>query len=213
MTALQLFEQNKNLAYFFLQRYKHLGELEDLKQLALLGLHVASERYDPTKGTAFSTFAFFYVQKEILRYVEKNFDSYHVPRPVRESMAKIRALKLENASAEEILEKTDLTPGKVKRALHCMTLEVTSLDAQVFKSDNSELTMGETIADVDGRAWGDDIFLDEFLSSLAERDRKVVQLRLEGKSQRAVGEVLGISQVQISRILIRIQQQYRTFAS
>ncbi|HET8975790.1 MAG TPA: SigB/SigF/SigG family RNA polymerase sigma factor [Solirubrobacterales bacterium] len=186
---------------------------DDLVQVASVGLVKAIDRFDPERGTAFSTFAVPTILGELKRHFRDRGWSVHVPRDVQE-----RILKVERALAElparlgraptisDIAERLQVTDEQVLEAMHASQgHHAVSLDASSSHGDAEEpAPLGERIGAEDlgfdtveyGAA------IQPTLQSISERDRKVLHLRfVEDLTQSEIAEQVGVSQMHVSRIL------------
>ena len=209
----ELIERHLPLARRLARRYSRSPDLyEDLAQVAALGLVKAVDRYDPARGTSFSSFAVPTILGELKRYFRDTRWALHVPRDLQE-----RAQRVENeierltavhgraptprdvaraigVSVEDVLEARDAFNG----------FEAASLDAPVADEDSD--TTGDLIgADDDRYEIVDELAsLEPALELLSDRDRRALEMRFIGDmTQAEIGERLGVSQMQVSRILRR----------
>jgi len=186
---------------------------DDLVQVASVGLVKAIERFDPERGTAFSTFAVPTILGELKRHFRDRGWSVHVPRDVQE-----RILKVERALAElparlgrpptvpDIAERIEATEEQVLEAMHASQgHHAISLDASATMGDGDEPTpLGERLGSEDlsfetveyGAA------IAPALEEISERDRRVLHLRfVEDLTQSEIADQVGVSQMHVSRIL------------
>ena len=186
---------------------------DDLVQVASVGLVKAIDRFDPERGTAFSTFAVPTILGELKRHFRDRGWSVHVPRDVQE-----RILKVERALADlpsrlgraptisDIAERLEVTPEEVLEAMHASQgHHAVSLDASSSHGDAEEpAPLGERIGAEDlgfdtveyGAA------IEPTLNAISERDRTVLHLRfVEDMTQSEIAERVGVSQMHVSRIL------------
>src|SRR3954447_26059910 len=212
-----LIERHLPLAKRLARRYRRApGHLEDLEQVAALALVKAADRFDPARGTAFSTFAVPTIVGEIKRYFRDSSWTVHVPRDLKE-----RALRVE-AEAQRLTTRLGRTPsvGDLGASLRMPVEEVAearnafagfqaaSLDAPV--EPGSEEDGGQTRADFLGTTdqgyelVEDRAAVESALPVLSEQYRLALHLRFrDDMSQREIGECIGVSQIQVSRILRR----------
>ena len=219
----ELAERFMPLARRLASRYAGGAEpFDDLVQVASMGLVKAIDRFDPERGTAFSTFAVPTILGELKRHFRDRGWSVHVPRDVQE-----RILKVERATAElpsrlgraptvrDIAERLDVTEEQVLEAMHASQgHHAISLDASSTFGDGEEpAPLGERIGEEDlsfdtveyGAA------IQPILENISERDRKVLHLRfVEDLTQSEIAEQVGVSQMHVSRILRSILDQLRS---
>jgi RNA polymerase sigma-B factor len=186
---------------------------DDLVQVASVGLVKAIDRFDPDRGTAFSTFAVPTILGELKRHFRDRGWSVHVPRDVQE-----RILKVERASAElpaklghsptvhEIAERIEATDEEVLEAMHASQgHHAVSLDATSTMGDGDEPgplrdRIGSEDLSFDTVEYGEAIA--PVLDEISERDRKVLHLRfVEDMTQSEIAQEVGVSQMHVSRIL------------
>ncbi|MFD9412090.1 SigB/SigF/SigG family RNA polymerase sigma factor [Streptomyces sp. NPDC059989] len=227
-----LIEMNLSLVQFAARRFRSraLGgslDMDDIIQVGTIGLIKAIDRYDLEREVEFSTLALPYITGEIKRYFRDTTWAVHVPRRLQE-------LRTELAKAQEAL--TDVlgrapTVKEVGEHLELSEDEVIdglvaangytsgSLDASSADSDMQSTTsrtprpLAERVGDVDPaiELFEDFRTLAPLLEQLTGRDRRILQMRFgEEKTQAEIGAELGISQMQVSRLLSRILARLRT---
>jgi RNA polymerase sigma-B factor len=186
---------------------------DDLVQVASVGLVKAIDRFDPERGTAFSTFAVPTILGELKRHFRDRGWSVHVPRDVQE-----RILRVERATAElpaklghaptvrEIANRIEASEEEVLEAMHAAQgHHAVSLDAASTVGDGDEPTplgdrIGEEDPSFDTVEYGAAIA--PVLEEISERDRRVLHLRfVEDMTQSEIAERVGVSQMHVSRIL------------
>jgi RNA polymerase sigma-B factor len=210
----ELVERFMPLARRLAARYAGGAEpFDDLVQVASVGLVKAIDRFDPVRGTAFSTFAVPTILGELKRHFRDRGWSVHVPRDVQE-----RILKVERALAElpsklghsptvqEIAERIEATDEEVLEAMHAAQgHHAVSLDASSSLGDGDDAgplrdRIGEEDLSFDTVEYGEAI--GPVLEEISERDRKVLHLRfVEDMTQSEIAEQVGVSQMHVSRIL------------
>jgi RNA polymerase sigma-B factor len=208
-----LIERFLPLARSIARRYEHSGEpLEDLVQVASLALVNAVDRYDPTRGYAFTSYAVPTIAGELKRYFRDRTWAVRPPRDLQE-----RVLCVE-AAARDLAARCDRVPTvpELAAAIGCGDEEILnalyarrargalSLDAPAAGQDDH----GEMLQDTLGS--GDDGYaqaeyraeLERLLRIVAPRTRVVLRLRYERDlTQAEIGALLGVSQMQVSRII------------
>ncbi|WP_326687482.1 MULTISPECIES: SigB/SigF/SigG family RNA polymerase sigma factor [unclassified Streptomyces] len=209
------------MAHRLAAKYRSRGEtLEDLEQVAALGLVKAVDRYDPAHGTPFVPFAVPTIVGEIRRHFRDHTWDVHVPRRIQELRNKVRASVKElntgidgrSPSVERIAEHSGLSEEDVKTGLEALeSFSSLSLDAALGGSED-----GMALADVLGHSEPryDAVVAREAvkpcLQELPERQRRVLYLRFFcGMTQSKIGEELGVSQMHVSRLISRSCQEVR----
>jgi RNA polymerase sigma-B factor len=203
------------LARKLARRYTGANEpFDDLFQVASYGLLKALDRFDPDRGTAFSSFAVPTIVGELKRYFRDLGWSAHVPRGAQEL-----ALKVQRAH-EQLTTKTGRSPTVVELAqfLELSTEDAlegleaaaahhsSSLDVPRDDGDGESGTMADTLGreDTGFRLVEDATSVLTAMQMLSERERQVLQLRFFGdRTQIEIAKEIGVSQMQISRILRR----------
>jgi RNA polymerase sigma-B factor len=198
-------------------RYHRRQEpFEDLVQVANLGLVKAVERYDPARGTRFSSFAVPTISGELRRHFRATAWSLHVPRGVQEDALSVRdastrlAHRLGRAPrVSELEEETGLDAEAISEALHARAVQATaSLDqpAGGQTAEEGDATLGELVGVEDGGFALAEHQADvgPLLRALPPRERKVLFLRFaRDLTQSEIARQIGCSQMQVSRILRR----------
>jgi RNA polymerase sigma-B factor len=203
------------LARKLARRYQGAREpLDDLLQVASLGLVKAIDRFDYQRGIAFSSFAVPTIVGELKRYFRDLGWGVHVPRGAQE-----RALKVEEAqrkltsktghapTVQELAQYMELSIEDVLDGLeaaaahHSMSLDVPREDGE-----GESGTLGDLFGEVDGRfeLVETAATIAQAATELSERERQVLALRfVEDQTQTQIAEQIGVSQMQVSRILRR----------
>jgi RNA polymerase sigma-B factor len=183
---------------------------EDLVQVAYVGLVKASRRFDASRGHEFAAFAVPTITGEIKRHLRDSGWFVRPPRRVQELRARISEAAPRLAQAfgreptpAELRDDLGESIAEVREALACGDhLQPASLDGPV--GPDRDATMGQLLP-----ARGDELDRAESaavvaaaLRALAPRDRRVVELRFfEDRTQSDIASVLGVTQMQVSRIL------------
>ncbi|MFI7240184.1 SigB/SigF/SigG family RNA polymerase sigma factor [Streptomyces cyaneofuscatus] len=210
------------MAHRLAARYRNRGEtLEDLRQVAAIGLVNAVDRYDPDIGPAFAPFAVPTITGEIKRHFRDRMWSVHVPRRIQSLRNVVRLAHAELAasgaslSSARIAEHTGLSEEDVRQgseALHGFS--ALSIDAETAP-DGSELLLGDRLGALD-EAY--DLVLDREAAKpgirrLAEREKRVLYLRFfAGMTQSAIAAELGLSQMHVSRLITESCRRIRESA-
>jgi RNA polymerase sigma-B factor len=210
-----LVERFLPLARSLASRYVRHGEpFDDIFQVACIGLVRAIDGFEAARGRAFSSYAVPTIVGEIKRYYRDRTWSIHVPRDLQElALAVSRAapeleLKLlRKPTVGELAEALEVGDEEILEALQAWRAHRSdSLDAPASTAEHDEpaRTVGETLgATEDGYAQVEQrLTLNRVMAGLTPRDRLVLRLRFEGDlTQSEIGERVGISQMQVSRVL------------
>jgi RNA polymerase sigma-B factor len=213
----QLVVSHLGLAHQLARRFANRGEAhEDLVQVASLALVRSAERFDPERGIMFSTFAAASIIGELKRHFRDRGWAVRAPRRLQELLLEIGTtvdrLNQELGRAPtvpELASAIDASEADVLEALEAgQSYRTTSLDAPQHEGQ----TMAESVGAEDSGFNGveNHSALAKALESLSERDRTVVRLRfVDGLSQSQIAAQLGVSQMQISRLLAASLRQLR----
>src|SRR4051812_8557806 len=199
------------LARHLARGYRGGADIDDLEQVASLGLLKAIERFDPGRGLAFSTFAVPTIRGELRRYFRDHGWAVRVPRDVQERKQRLDAM-MEGLTAElgrsptvaELATAAGATSEQVLEALGTVTAHFPdSLDRPGPEQDDPiELIPGQDDPGYDGAE--NRAIVDDLLDQLPERERVILRLRFEKElTQAEIGSLLGLSQMQISRLIRR----------
>ncbi|MGB7818776.1 MAG: sigma-70 family RNA polymerase sigma factor [Ornithinibacter sp.] len=207
-----------DLADSIAMKYRGRGvDLEDLRQVARLALVKAVARYRPTQGS-FTAFAVPTIRGEIKRHFRDHGWVVRPPRSLQEGRAAVTAaqeslrhLHGRQATTAEVAEMLGFEEAKVRETQFCASgFRPASLDAPM--SAGGSPSLGELIVDPDDPYACVELrsMLRDGLQMLDDRERLVVRLRFaEELSQAAIGERIGVSQMQVSRILASITRRLR----
>ena len=200
-----LVRENSGLIWSVAKRFIGRGtETEDLYQLGCLGFLKAVEGFDLNYGTQFSTYAVPKIAGEIRRFLRDD-GAIKVSRTLKEQSVLIRQTRssLSNAfgrepTIQELSVHTGLTPEEIALA-ETATAEVESIHRETGEEG---FTLENVLTDTESEdRLVERIALRQAISELPERERTVIQLRYyHGLTQDRVAKVLGVSQVQVSRI-------------
>ena len=185
--------------------------LEDLQQIAAIGLLKALDRYDPAHGAAFSTFAVPTMRGEILRYFRDFTWTVRPPRELQERAIRIEREREQltndlgrNPTARELAAQVGCTPEELldaSEAAHARSSD--SFDRPATTQEGDAATLGERLGDEDPgfEAAEASATLDRLLNTLSERDQLVLRLRFrEDLTQTEIARRIGCSQMHVSRI-------------
>ena len=204
-----------NLVRFLANKFKNRGEpLDDLIQVGYLGLLKAIDRFDPSRGLEFTTYATPTILGEIKRHFRDKGWSVRVPRRLQELSAKVNqavdALTTELQRApkiEEIAEHLDASVDEVLEAMESSSAySSVPLEGSGSSDGDDAPSVIDRYATEDSElAFTDDrLIIEDALKGFSPREREVIELRfLQGMTQIEIAEQLGISQVQVSRLLRR----------
>ncbi|MBV2353047.1 RNA polymerase sigma factor SigF [Streptomyces sp. J2-1] len=202
------------MAHRIAGRFRDRGEaVEDLRQVAALGLVKAVDRFDPERG-AFESYAVPTITGEVKRHFRDRMWALRVPRRVQELRNRVRVARRElvqhpgspEPSVAAIAELTGLTEDEVTAGMEALeSFSTLSLDAELSTGDDG-YSLADTLGGSDGSY---DTVVDreaakEGLRRLPERERTILYMRFfEDKTQSSIADELGISQMHVSRLISR----------
>jgi RNA polymerase sigma-B factor len=203
-----LVERFLPLARHLARRYDAPGERDDVEQVACVGLLKAIERYDPTRGIAFTSFALPTILGEIKRYFRDCGWAVHVPRPLQELAGRIDGVVEtltgelgRSPTTEEIAIRTGESVERILEARATVTAHrPDSLDG-ARRDDEDDAPAGEIAWEDPGYAWVErGLDFDRLLERLPTPERAVLRLSFqEDLIQRDIAQRMGVSQMQVSR--------------
>lgn len=211
----QLVMSHLNLVRFLANKFKNRGEpLDDLVQVGYLGLLKAIDRFDPDRGLEFTTYATPTILGEIKRHFRDKGWSVRVPRRLQELSAKVNqatdTLTTQFQRSPTIQEIADYLDASVDEVLEAMESSSAYSSVPLEGTGSSDNDDAPSVIDRYGSednelAFTDDrLVIEEALKGFSPREREVIELRfLKGMTQIEIAEQLGISQVQVSRLLRR----------
>lgn len=211
------------LAHQLARRYRNVEDIEDLKQVAAIGLVKAIGRFDPERGLAFSSFAFPTILGELKRHLRDRGWAVRVPRDLQELTARLESLSNElvaqlgrSPTAAELAERTGSTIEQVLEALQARTARrAISLDQPAHDADEPDAGGLEIAVDEAGFSTAEDAtVLDGLLGELSERELQILRLRFsEDLTQSEIGKIAGVSQMHVSRVLRASLERLRETAT
>ncbi len=194
-------------------RYRRGPEpLDDLRQVASLGLLKAIDRYDPARGTAFSSFAVPTILGELRRHFRDTGWAIHVPRDLQELGLRLDGTVDElhhtlgrAPTVNELAERLSTTPEEVLEARQAAAAHhAASLESPMLDGDGDGATLGDLLGAHDAGLGAAETAMtaESLLRQLSDRDREILRLRFaDDLTQSEIGERLGISQMHVSRLI------------
>jgi RNA polymerase sigma-B factor len=225
MDREMLVERFLPLARQLARRYERPDEpFDDLFQVACVGLLNAIERFDLDRGVAFSSYAVPTIVGEIKRYFRDRTWSVRVPRDLQELALKVGRTVTEltvqlhrEPTVPEIVAKVGASEEDVLEALEAYGAHrASSLDEPHRSDEESTDTLGDVLGAVEhGFACAEDrATIDLLLRAITPREREVLRMRFEEDlTQAEIGEQIGISQMQVSRIIRQAVARLRDYAA
>ena len=220
----ELVERFLPLARQLARRYQRTNEpLDDLMQVASVGLVKAIDRFDPERGTAFSTYAVPTILGELKRYFRDSGWAVHVPRGMQERVMKLDTAAQElhrrigrSPSPKELGTELGLSEEEVLEAMEAASAyDAVSLEQQKGDPDESKDTFQDSLGTEEERyelvEYGAAIA--PTLKALTPRERLILHLRfVEDLTQSEIAERIGVSQMHVSRLIRRSLTRLRAVA-
>ncbi|HET7486744.1 MAG TPA: SigB/SigF/SigG family RNA polymerase sigma factor [Acidimicrobiales bacterium] len=219
----ELIEAHLGLAEYLARRFSNRGEpLDDLTQVASVGLLKAVDRFDPERGVEFSTYATHTIVGELKRHFRDKGWAVRAPRRMQELYLRlgriIGVLSQElgrSPTIPELALEAQVSEEEVLEALEAgQAYRFASLDAPGPGDDEGD-TMSSQLGAEDSNLVDAEhrVALWPLLAQLPKREQMILHLRFfEGLTQSAIAERLGISQMHVSRLLARSLAQLRAAA-
>lgn len=214
----QLVEENVGLIWCVVKRFYGRGtDPEDLFQIGSIGLLKAIDKFDPTFEVKFSTYAVPMIAGEIKRFLRDD-GMLKVSRSLKELSVKIfRARETfladnhKEPTLEELAKEIGVDKEEIAQAMEA-GVEVESLNTPVYQQEGKPICLEDKVEEKETYVEKvvDKMFLEQLLETLDQDERRLIYLRyFAEETQSSVGEKLGISQVQVSRmekkILLRLR--------
>jgi len=211
----ELIERHGRLAEFCARRFVYRGEpFDDLRQVALVGLLKAVERFDPDRGVRFASFATPTIVGELKRHFRDRGWAVHVPRRLQELHLQVGRLVAtlsqelgRSPTTAELAERAEVSEEEILESMEAASLyRLSSLDVTRVDDDGLEVAVGSRLG-ADDPGFGSvesRVEVLDLLGELPERDQRIVYLRFfEGLTQAEIAARVGLSQMHVSRLLAR----------
>lgn len=211
-----LVKNNLGLVYNIAKRFSRRGyELEDLNQIGALGLIKSIKKFDTSFDVQLSTYSVPFIMGEIKRYIRDD-GKIKVSRSIKELGAKINQIQKEyylkngqDIKIEQIAEILKVPKEDIALAIDANSSAiVTSINEPVYSKDSSKtLNVEDIIPDTKNQEAmiNDKLTVNKLIEELQPQEKQIVMMRYyKGSTQTEVAKILGISQVQVSRIEKRI---------
>jgi len=205
-----LIEQNLGLVHHIVKRFLGRGyDAEDLFQIGVIGLIKSIDKFDTSYDVKFSTYAVPLITGEIKRFLRDD-GMVKVSRTLKENGMKVRYAteRLGNKlnrepTLAEVAREAELTDEEVVMAMEA-NVQVESIYKSVYQNDGNEIFLVDQLADEKQNEQElvlNHMVLSQLISGLPQKEQKLIKLRYyQDKTQTEVAKVLGISQVQVSRL-------------
>jgi len=205
----KLVEENNGLIWSIVKRFKDRGyELEDLYQIGSIGFIKSIQRFDTSFEVKLSTYAVPYILGEIKRFIRDD-GSVKVSRSIKELAIKIREIqnkylaeKGEEVTILQIAKELKVTKEEVAVALDSLKPTI-SIYEDSYSNEEGGISFFETLSSGidEAEQLSNKLAIKQMIGGLAEREKEIILLRYyKNKTQMEVAKILGISQVQVSRM-------------
>ncbi len=216
----KLIQDNSRLVWSIVRRFNGRGyDTEDLYQIGSIGLIKAIQRFDTNFEVRLSTYAVPYILGEIKRFIRDD-GPIKISRSIKELNIKIKELQKEyqnkygrDISLEEIAKELKTSKEEITMALDSAK-PVNSIEDSQYRDNKTD----KTISVIEQLSTGKDeeteianrITIKKLISELKDKEKEVILLRYyKGKTQMQVSRILGITQVQVSRIERRVLENMK----
>ncbi len=202
--------RNTALVKSIVKKFLNRGvEFDDLMQIGSLGLIKAIKGYDPSFDVRFSTYAVPMIAGEIKRFLrddgiikvsrslrEKSFEIFNTKERMKDELKR-------EPTIDELAQKLQMASEDIVFAMEAVRSPV-SIYEPAFDDENSKTLLIDTMSGHDDNAMIDSILLKEMIQRLDPKERQLIMLRFySDKTQMEIAEVLGVSQVQVSRLITK----------
>lgn len=215
----QVIKENVGLVWSIVKRFLGRGqEAEDLFQIGVIGLMKSVDKFSMEYEVRFSTYAVPMISGEIKRYLRDNNSLIKMSRSIKENGWKIKQAREKlsyelgrDATMEELAAATELSMEDIVMALEANS-EIESIYKTIYQGDGSEIYLVDRIPEKKDETEGliNRMTVGQLLLHLEETERRLIEYRyFEEKTQMETAKLLGISQVQVSRLEKKILLKMR----
>lgn len=215
----RLVTEHMPLAEHIAHRFRHRGEpVDDLEQVAKVGLIHAVDRFDPERGSDFLSFAVPTITGEVRKHFRDTGWAMRVPRRMKELHLTINTASTELSqrngrapTARELAAHLGIDVAEVREALRAGSAYHTT-PLEPFGQSSEETGVSDVVGYEDSELEKvvDRESLAPLLRELGDRERRILLLRFFGNmTQTEIAQRVGVSQMQVSRLLTRILKQLR----
>lgn len=204
-----------NLVYAIIREHFKGHDINDLYQVGVIGIIKAYDNYKKDKNTKFSTYAYKYIYGEIYLYVNNNRmiktarENYTLYRKINEAKNILSQKLMKEPSLYELSSFLEIEESVILSVVNSMN-KVDSLDRVIY-NDGKDVSLFDTIEDNKDYYNVDYIMLNEEITKLSKDEQALIYLRyFEDKSQSEVANILGITQVGVSRTEKKTLQKIRS---
>lgn len=210
-----------NLIYAIVRKYFKGYDIDDLYQVGVIGVIKAYDNYKNNKNTKFSTYAYKYIFGEIYSYINNDKivktarENYTLYKKISEAKNVLSQRLMKEPSLYELSSFLEIEPNIIEMVISSLE-SVDSLDRIIF-NDGKNVSLFDTVKDNKDYYNIDYLMLNDELNKLTEEEKQIIYLRyFEDRTQSEVANILGISQVGVSRsekkTLKKIKNNYQNVA-
>lgn len=217
LTLDETVNKNKQLIWSVVKRHKSRGaamgiDPHELFSIAGMGMIKAFKNFDPENfPVKFSTYAVPMMNGEIQRYFRDNSGDLKFSRSILDVANKILREQMQEEEISTIALHFDITEEEVKTAFEYFRLrKAQSMEATVYHSDGDDITLADQIGNEKLSDYTQ-VTVDSFLDTLDDRERTIIELTMQEWTQREIGDHIGLSQVQVSRIIKQLHPAVERF--
>ena len=210
----KLIYENENLIYSFMKGYSNYVDKEDLYQVGVVGLITAYNNFKKEKGVKFSTYAYMYILGEIKRYLRENRtfkinkDTSTLVNSLNKAKNLLEQRLMREPTITELSEYLEIPEQKLASIIGIQN-NVTSLDSTMYDGEK-DLTYYDTISNKESVNIIDNMLLKDEISKLSLEDKMLLKERyFNDRTQSEVADMLGLSQVKVSRNEKKILEKLR----
>lgn len=210
---------NIKLIYSVCHKFENYYDKKELFQVGSIGLINAQKNYKENQNAKFTTYAYSWIWGEINKFIREN-TSVKVSRDIKSLNHKIGYAKQKLAQVlmreptnKDLAQFLEVDERQIEEATRISNLTMSFDEPVNADSDGKDLTLLDTVADEERMSKEDLLFLKDQLLSLPKQERQLIGMRyLKDRTQKETAELLGMSQVQVSRmeskVLTKMKNNY-----
>ncbi|MCE5342914.1 MAG: sigma-70 family RNA polymerase sigma factor [Eubacteriales bacterium] len=215
----ELVENYLPMARAVARRFEGRGaEREDLQQVASIALMKALERFEPSRGFRFVTYAIPTIAGDVRNYLRDKASGMRVPRDARQKLYRMQQIReqfehdeLREPSARELAKAMNISPDELLMLLDMRNqTDIASLDAPIGEETDADLSAVLGANDEGYERVEQEQWMSWILSKVDDKERQLLTLRYRDRlGQRETAKQLGVSQMQVSRMERRVLARLR----
>jgi len=213
---LENIKKYEKMVISYANRFRYYYDVEDLKQVGLIGLMKALENYDNNQNTKFSTYAFLYIKGEILKYIreDRNIkiskEMVSLGKSIEHSKDVLRQKLMREPSLEELSLFLEIDVSILQEGIQAQEF-VKSLDYVLNEDEEGkELNLYNTVSYCEKGYDSDILDLKQAIDNLDEEEKRIIKYRYyDDLTQSEISEILGVNQVKVSRTETKILKKLK----